>query len=116
MSKETRSPGRTTVAPDVILSIARLTAISVEGVSQMSGYTHINELFQKGHRSSGVRINIDENIVNVDLYVVLENNVNVRQISRDIQQEVSRAIIEMVGMETGQINIHVEDIDYSIEE
>jgi len=22
----------------------------------------------------------------------------------------------MVGMETGQINIHVEDIDYSIEE
>ncbi|MBT4001836.1 MAG: Asp23/Gls24 family envelope stress response protein, partial [Chloroflexi bacterium] len=49
MSKETRSPGRTTVAPDVILSIARLTAISVEGVSQMSGYTHINELFQKGH-------------------------------------------------------------------
>ncbi len=116
MSKEKRSPGKTTVAPDVILSIARLTALSIEGVTQLIGYTNINELFQKGHRSSGVRININENIVDVDLYVVLNKNVNVRQISRNIQQEVSRAIIEMVGMETGQINIHIEDIDYSPKE
>jgi uncharacterized alkaline shock family protein YloU len=29
-----------------------------------------------------------------------------------VQKAVSRAISEMVGMEPGKINIHVEDIDF----
>ena len=33
----------------------------------------------------------------------------------NIQKEVARAISEMVGMEPGQINVHIEDIDYDEE-
>jgi uncharacterized alkaline shock family protein YloU len=33
--------------------------------------------------------------------------------SQIIQEKVSRAITEMVGMEVGKINIHIEDIDYT---
>jgi uncharacterized alkaline shock family protein YloU len=29
-----------------------------------------------------------------------------------VQQQVARAIQEMVGMEVGEVNIHIEDIDY----
>ena len=44
------------------------------------------------------------------LHVVLDKDVNVRQVSRQIQQEVVRAIDDMVGMRAGTVNIHIEDI------
>lgn len=36
-------------------------------------------------------------------------------VSRSIQHQISRAISEMVGMDVGKVNIHIEDIDYSPE-
>ena len=39
-------------------------------------------------------------------------NVNIREVSRNVQQNVARAIQEMVGMDVGLVNIHIEDIDY----
>jgi uncharacterized alkaline shock family protein YloU len=57
-------------------------------------------------------IEIEDDIVYVDIYVILKNEVNVRDVSHNIQHEVSRAISEMVGMSVGRVNIHIEDIDY----
>lgn len=116
MAEEKRTHGITTVAPDVVLSIARLTTLEVEGVSRMSVSTHVGELFHKGNRSSGVRVLIDDMNVKIDLFVVLEQDVNVRQISRTIQNDVARAVKEMVGLEIEEIQIHVEDINYDTEE
>jgi len=51
--------------------------------------------------------------VNADIYVILKNDVNVREISHNIQHEVTRAITDMVGMTVGRVNIHIEDIDFT---
>ena len=47
-----------------------------------------------------------------DLYVALRNDFNVREVSQNVQRDVSRAISEMVGMQVGRVNVHIEDIDY----
>ena len=39
---------------------------------------------------------------------------NVRDISREVQTRVSRAITEMVGMEVGGVNVHIIDIDFNL--
>ena len=116
MVDEVRSPGKTTIAPEVLLNIARLTTLHVKGVSHMSPQHHVNEIFQRGQRSDGVRVQIHENTVTIDIYVVLNSGVNIRQVSREIQEDVARAITEMVGMEAGQINIHIEDIYFENKE
>jgi uncharacterized alkaline shock family protein YloU len=105
--------GKTTIAPDVLLTIARLTTLDVAGVSRMSQVPGgVNRLFQKG-LGGGVRIEIkDDNMVYADLYVILQNDVNIREVSRTIQQCVARAISEMVGMQVGRVDVHIEDIDY----
>lgn len=116
MSDENPAPGKTTIAPDVILNIATLTVLSVDGVSRMSTLPGgVNRLWKRGHQSDGVRIEIEENTVHVDLYLILKPEINVRQVSRKVQKEVTRAIDEMVGMTPGRINIHVEDIDFKEE-
>ncbi len=114
MTEESRSPGVTTIAPEVILNIARLTTLAVDGVAAMSQTTGVNELFQRGQRGGGIHIQVEEGKVSLNLHVVLAQDVNIRQVSRAIQKEVARAITEMVGMEVGSINIHIEDIDYSV--
>jgi len=105
--------GKTTIAPEVLLTIARLTTLSVPEVNRMSSIPgSVNRLLKRGI-GEGVRINVNNDVVSVDLYIVLNNNVNIREVSREIQRKISRAISEMVGMEVGRVNIHIEDIDYS---
>lgn len=108
--------GKTTIAPDVLLIITRLTTLDVEGVSRMSPVPGgVNRLFQRGV-GDGVRLEILENdVVYADLYVVLEGGVNIRSVSRKIQHDVARAISDMVGMTVGRVNVHIEDIDYPAE-
>jgi uncharacterized alkaline shock family protein YloU len=117
MSEDPRPPGLTTIAPDVLIAIARLTTLNVEGVSYMNPAPGgVNRLLKRGHQGEGVFIEIDRDIVNVDIYVVMENDVNIRKVSREIQNDVERAISDMVGMQVGRINVNIEDIHYPPEE
>lgn len=112
MPENSRPPGKTTIAPDVLLSIARLTALRVAGVSRLSDIPGgVDRLFKRG-LGEGVRISVENNTVYADIYVILCSDVNVRDVSRSIQNQVARAISEMVGMEVGRVNIHIEDIDF----
>ncbi len=106
-------PGKTTIAPDVLLTIARLTALSVPGVSRLSPIPGgVDRLFKRSG-ADGVRISVENNTVYADIYVILQTGVNARDVSRTLQNKISRAISEMVGMEIGRVNIHIEDIDYN---
>jgi uncharacterized alkaline shock family protein YloU len=101
-----RNPDSTTIAPDVLHSIARLTALQVPGV-------HATAARRMGRRSDeGVSVTVQDGIVDVDLHLVMDADINLRQVSREVQAAVARAISEMVGMVVGRINIHIEDIYY----
>jgi uncharacterized alkaline shock family protein YloU len=111
MMTEQYSRGKTTVSPDVLVTIARLSALSVPGVSRMAHVPGgVNRLFKRGI-GDGVRIEVENNVVVANLYLVLKQHVNIREVSRNVQQQVARALQEMVGMDIGEIEIHIEDID-----
>lgn len=113
MSDQMRPPGKTTIAPEVLVQIAKLSTLNVPGVARIATVTpEVNRLFKPG-ATEGVKISVENNQVYADLYVILRRDVNVRDVSRTIQNQVARAIVEMVGMEVGKVNVHVEDIDYS---
>jgi uncharacterized alkaline shock family protein YloU len=59
-----------------------------------------------------VQIAIHEDIVFADIYLIVKDGVNIRELGRNVQQHVTRAIQEMVGMDVAQVDIHIEDIDY----
>ena len=105
--------GKTTVSPDVLTTIARLSALSVPGVSRMAPISGgVNRLFRRG-ANNGVRIETREDMVYVDLHLILKEEVNVREVSRNAQLQVARAVQEMVGMDVAEVNVHVEDIDFA---
>lgn len=114
MDDQLRPPGKTTIAPDVLISIAKLTALGIPGVSKLSTTPgDVNQFFKRGF-NEGVSILVEDNAVYADIYVIMQCDMNVREVSHNIQSQVARAISEMVGMEVGKVNVHVEDIDYCL--
>jgi uncharacterized alkaline shock family protein YloU len=105
--------GKTTIAPGVLHTIARLTALNTPGVSRMANVQSAigKGMFKRGS-SEGIVIEVQDDIVFAEMFLVLKGDVNILEVSRNIQRGVARAISEMVGMQVGRVNIHVEDIDY----
>jgi uncharacterized alkaline shock family protein YloU len=109
-----RTSGKTTLTPEVLLTIARMAALGVEGVTSMAPVKGgMNSLFRRGNE--GVRMSIEDNNVLVDLFLILSSDVNIREVSQTVQQTVARAVSEMTGLEVGHVNIHIEDIEYKSE-
>lgn len=108
--------GKTTIAPGVLVTIARLTSLSIPGVARMAAVPGgVNRIFRRG-TGEGVRIEIENGNVSVDLFVILEQDAIVLDVCRNMQAAVARAIEDMVGMEAKRIDVHVEEIDYSTAE
>lgn len=107
---------KTTISPDVLVTIARLSALSVAGVRRMANVTGgVNRLFRRGIHD-GVRMEVEDNLVVANLYLIVKKDYNLREVSRNVQEQVARALREMVGMDVGSIEIHIEDIEYDDEE
>jgi uncharacterized alkaline shock family protein YloU len=103
--------GNTTIDPEVILTIIRLAALEVPGVCRMdSGPAGIDDLVKKFY-SEGVKIDVEDHTIYVDLYLVVYRDADLRSVARKVQAEVSRAIENMVGMDIGRVDVHIEDIE-----
>jgi uncharacterized alkaline shock family protein YloU len=116
MDDTTITPGKTTIAIDVLLTIARLTTLSINGVSRMGRIParRVKDVFKTRGHEDGVNIEVENDTVYIDLYVIMNQDVNIREVGRNIQSSVARAIVDMIGMLVGSINVHVDDIDYPV--
>ncbi|HOJ01769.1 MAG TPA: Asp23/Gls24 family envelope stress response protein [Anaerolineaceae bacterium] len=102
--------GKTTIDPNVILTIIRMTALRVSGVCRMaSGPAGLDDLVKK-YYSDGVKIDVEDHTVYIDLYLVLYRDVDLRATARKIQKDVQRAVEDMVGMSVASVDIHIDDI------
>jgi uncharacterized alkaline shock family protein YloU len=46
----------------------------------------------------------------VDVHLIARRGVDLLQMGYQLQQEVTRAIEDIVGMEVLEVNVHVEDV------
>lgn len=109
---DNKTPGKTTLTPEVIFSIVKMATLNIDGVHSFAKIPiGINSIF-KPHSTEGIKVEIEDGVVYADLYVNLKNSYNVREVSRNIQTVVTREVFETVGFEVGFVNIHIEDIIY----
>lgn len=102
MSDNKRVPGNTTVSPDVIETIIRQTANDIKG---------INRIYSNSS-NPGIKIKINESTVDAEIFIVINAREKVLDVCRELQFQTARAISEMIGMEVGELNVHVEDYQY----
>ncbi len=105
------SPGAVTIAPEVLLDVVRLTAVGTPGVARLSSNNpnSFRRLFS-GKAAEGIRVEIEDSAVSIDLYIVAEPDAQMLQLGQTLQREISRAISDVVGMPVKEINIRIEDV------
>jgi uncharacterized alkaline shock family protein YloU len=105
--------GKVTIAPEVLVTIARLTTLCTPGVVRMSTdwMGNVNRLLGRTSSGGGVRIEVEDDAVTVDLYVIVEPGVNMYNLGQAIQAEVTRAVNDMVGVTVRAVNIHIQDVE-----
>jgi uncharacterized alkaline shock family protein YloU len=100
------SQGTITIATTVLNTIARLTTLSVPGVARMGNN---GQLLQT---NIGTTVKVSNGKVKADVFVVVRSDANFYETGQKIQQEVARAIHEIVGMEVQAINVYIQDVEY----
>lgn len=111
--KEDESIGTVKIADDVVAMIASLAATEIEGVSAMAGNI-TNELMSKvGMKklTKGVRVDVLEHHVTVDLAVTMEYGYNIPATCQQVQQKVKAAIENMTGLTCTDVNIRIAGVN-----
>jgi len=105
--------GTVCISQQVLVTIARLTTLSVPGVARMFRTLpgKVDRLLKGKGAGDGVRVEVVDGAVLVDLHIVAGRDLSIYELGREIQAHVSRAITDMVGMPVLAINVHVEDVE-----
>ncbi|WAA10458.1 Asp23/Gls24 family envelope stress response protein [Fervidibacillus albus] len=101
--------GKIEIAPEVIEVIAGIAASEIDGVAMMRGNftTGVAELLGKKTHGRGVRVDLSDNQIKIDVYCVLNFGVSIPKIAQKMQDNIYQALLNMTGLETDEINVHV---------
>lgn len=112
-SMEPNPNDRIMIAPGVLLTVVRLAALAVPGVVNMgSAPGGVNRWLRRAPAERGVQVLIEGETATIDVYIVVQADANLREVSRTVQNQVGRDVQENVGMHIGAINIHIEDVAF----
>ncbi|MDD3612767.1 MAG: Asp23/Gls24 family envelope stress response protein [Eubacteriales bacterium] len=105
--------GNITFADEVVAIIAGLAASEIEGVAAMSGGIagDIVEKLGKKNLSKGVKVQIGEKEVAIDLYIIVEYGARIPEIAWNIQENTKKAVETMTGLNVVEVNIHVQGVN-----
>lgn len=107
-----------TISEDVIGIIAGLAAAEVEGVSGMTlGFVDgINQILGNNKKySKGVKVELEENDVIIDLFVIVRYGVKIPDVAFSIQNSVKNSVETMTGLNVKSVNINVQGVTFDKE-
>lgn len=110
---DTLEYGNVNISDDVIGIISSIAAAEIEGISGLSGTLteDIVEIFGKKNFSKGVKVEIVEEKVVVDLNIIVDYGVKIPDVSWQVQENVKTAVESMTGLSVSAVNVHVSGIN-----
>ena len=111
--KSDENLGEVKIADEVVAIIAGLAAMEVEGVSSMAGNATRELIAKLGMKSlsKGVKVDVLDNVVCVDLNLNLEYGYNIPEICQTVQEKVKTAIENMTGLQVSDVNISIASVE-----
>ncbi|MBI0576279.1 Asp23/Gls24 family envelope stress response protein [Neobacillus cucumis] len=106
--------GKVEIAPEVIEVIAGIAASEVEGVASMRGNfaAGVVERLGKKNHGKGVKVELTESGIKVDVYCVMKFGVSIPAVAQKIQDNIRQALLNMTALDAEEINIHVVGIQF----
>lgn len=104
--------GQVQISNEVVTIIAGLAATEVKGVASMAGNITKELVSRLGVKnlSRGVKVTIEDGLVNVDLTLNLDYGYSVVKTSQKVQEKVKAAIENMTGLTVENVNIKIANV------
>lgn len=101
--------GEIVIAPEVIEIIIGIAASKVDGVYSMQGTfaNNVTELLGRSAYGKGVRLEMDDEKIKVDIYVYMKYGVSIPKVATDIQTRVKQQVLFMTEVVLTEVNVHV---------
>lgn len=114
MSQGHTGLGKVEIAPEVIEVIASIASSEVDGVASMRGNfaSGVVERLGKKNHGKGVRVELTEEGIIVDVYVVMKFGVSIPTVAKNIQDNIRQTLVTMTALEVDEVNIHVVGVQF----
>ncbi|HEY8463711.1 MAG TPA: Asp23/Gls24 family envelope stress response protein [Bacillota bacterium] len=109
-----RDLGSINISPDAIAMVAGIATLQCFGVVGMASRTiqdGISELLTgKDNLTKGIEVIIDDEQVVIDLYVIVEYGVQIKEVANNVIQTVKYAIQNQFSLDVAKVNVIVQGV------
>ena len=105
--------GLITINEDVMLKVAGYATLECYGIvamGQKRAKDGFVEWLGKENLSKGVQIHVEENLIDIDLFIIVEYGISIVTVCNNIKETVRYKIENMTGAKVRRVNITVEGI------
>jgi len=108
-------PGSVRIHENVIATIVRKMACSVEGVSKISGSSFVDNIAEmvgsKKMHDRSILVEMGESSVSVEVSINLLYGVSLPKVAAAVQEAVAQEITRLTGLQVVKVNIIVREIE-----
>ncbi|UOQ42562.1 Asp23/Gls24 family envelope stress response protein [Halobacillus salinarum] len=110
--------GNVEIAPEVIEVIAGIAVSEVAGVASMRGNfaSGVVERLGKKNHGKGVKVELTEQGILIDAYVVMDYGISIPDTAKKIQDNTRQALKNMTALEIKEINVHIVGVQMESKE
>jgi uncharacterized alkaline shock family protein YloU len=103
--------GRVRIAPAVLRTVIEQAALRIQGVAGMAGIgDRLSQYVGRALPRHGVGLTVKGEIVDVDLYLIVESSAHLIEVGAGVQEAVGAAIEHILGMRARTINVYIQDV------
>lgn len=108
--------GETTIADEVVASIAGVAAKEVEGVAGVGKFSVRRMLAERLGGAEGKARGVEVEVGTIEAIVDLSLNVlygfNIPKIIAEVRKKVGSRLMDIAGLEAKEINVHIVGIEF----
>jgi uncharacterized alkaline shock family protein YloU len=104
------------ISKDVLLSITAKAISSIEGVELLNTGGGITDIISRKNTSKGIKIEVKDNDVIIDLFISLRYGDKINEVGYDIQKKVKDSIEMMTDLNVKEVNVHIDELKFENED
>ena len=105
--------GCVNISSEVVSTVAYKSASGIDGVTGMNPTlsSGVAELFGKKNASKGVKVEIDGDDVQIDLFITVEYGAKIPDVAWNVQNKVKTEVEAMTGLNVTSVNVNIEGVN-----
>ena len=105
--------GTVKISNEVLAKIAGFAALECYGIAGMASPglpSEVVQLLSRDKLQKGVKIKSQDNQVEVDLYVVVEFDINMAEVANNLMSKVKYVLEKSAGVQVKNVDVHVQGV------